>query len=335
VSRTDVTVASTADVGRARLLATAAGQRAGLPTERVHRVALAVTELATNLVKHADRGILAVGVTPGRLDVLSLDHGPGIRRLGESMRDGYSTTGSMGGGLGTVRRSCDQFDVYPLVGQGTVVLARWLAEDAEPVAGIGAATTTAPGELACGDGWHALAGDGTVNVVVSDGLGHGEQAERASLAALEVFAEAVGRGLGPAQVLGAMQPRLIPTRGATVAVAQLHAESGRLRFCGVGNIAGRLFPNVGDTTVRPTTLLSRPGIVGAATGHRLIESSHPWTATSLLVLHSDGVSERWQAVDWPGLLGHDPAVVAGWILAQRGRGRDDACVVAVSGSGGV
>jgi hypothetical protein len=49
------------------------------------------------------------------------------------------------------------------------------------------------------------------------------------------------------------------------------------------------------------------------------------------LLYTDGVSDRWNLEEWPGLLRHDPATVAAWILAQRGRGRDDSCVVAVSG----
>jgi anti-sigma regulatory factor (Ser/Thr protein kinase) len=329
VSRTDVEVDSTGDVGRARRLAAAAAERAGLPVDRVHRVALAVTELATNLVKHAGRGLVVVSGLPGALDVLSLDRGPGIRRLGDSMRDGFSTTGSMGGGLGTVRRSCDAFDIFPVPGKGTAVLARWRTRPEPAGPRVGAAMTTAPGETACGDQWLALTVGESLNVVVSDGLGHGEPAERASKAAVDVFAGAVGEGLGPARLLGVMQPVLLGTRGATVAVAQVTPSAGRLRFSGVGNVAGRLYPRPG---ARPSALLSRPGIVGGVRP-RVVETTHEWHPSSWLTLHSDGVSERWQADAWPGLFDHDPALVAGWILAQHGRGRDDACVVAVSGSG--
>ncbi|SFI61239.1 SpoIIE family protein phosphatase [Amycolatopsis sacchari] len=327
--RTDLVVSEDGHVGRARRLAAAVAQQQGLPMAQVHRVALAATELATNLTKHAGRGVFSVVPGPGQLDLLAVDKGPGVARMETSMRDGYSTTGTMGAGLGSIRRAADFFDAYSLPGRGTAVLARW--RNGEPLSGVrvGAARLTAAGETACGDMWTAVPSGASVAVALSDGLGHGEAAAKASGAAIETVA--AHASLGPARILDAMQQSLARTRGATVAVASVAPASGRLRFAGIGNIATRRYPEPGAPVQR---LLSRPGIVGVAGTNRAADSTDSWSPRSWLVLQTDGVSDRWSADDWPGLLRHDPAIVAGWILGQHGRGRDDACVVAVTGGGG-
>jgi anti-sigma regulatory factor (Ser/Thr protein kinase) len=330
MTRTDLVVSEDSHVGRARRLAAAAAHQAGLPAAQVHRVALAATELGTNLIKHATRGVFTVVPAPGRLDLLAADKGPGIPRLEQSLRDGYSTTGTMGGGLGAIRRAADYFDVYTLLGRGTVVLARWHTTE-PPLTGlrVGAARLTVPGETSCGDMWIAAEGrDGTITVGLSDGLGHGDGAALASQAAIDAVAEHAS--LRPALILETMQASLSRTRGATVAVAQFATAQSRMRFCGIGNIATRRYTEPGAPVQR---LLSRPGIVGVARAGRLVDSVAEWSPRSWLVLHTDGVSERWSADDWPGLLRHDPATVAAWILGQHGRGRDDACVVTIAGGG--
>jgi len=329
MTRTDLVVSEDSHVGRARRLAAAAAQAAELPIAQVHKVALAATELAGNLVKHAGRGLFSVVLLPGQLDLLAADSGPGIRQLDQSMRDGYSTTGTMGAGLGAIRRAADFCDAYSLPGRGTAVLARWHTSGERPKGvRIGAARLTAPGETASGDMWAVGIAGGTATVGLSDGLGHGEAAAAASEAAVNTISAHAGRR--PALILEAMHAPLARTRGATVAITQVTPSEGRMRFCGIGNIAARAYAEPGTPAQR---LLSRPGIVGAGTARAVPDVAGSWSPSSWLVLHTDGVSERWNAGDWPGLLRHDPGVVAAWILGQQGRGRDDACVVAVAGGG--
>ncbi|GAB3586838.1 SpoIIE family protein phosphatase [Amycolatopsis endophytica] len=330
MNRDDLVVTESSHVGRARVIAASAAARAGLPLDRVHRVSLAATELASNLLKHAGRGIFSVVRAPGGLDVLAVDTGPGIGRVEDSMRDGYSTVGTLGGGLGAVRRAADVFDVYSRRGQGTAVLARWHGDPVRLPGGvrIGSAILTAPGETECGDQWTAVSTNDTVTVAVSDGLGHGRLAARASDAAISTVASHTE--LRPARILELMQPSLASTRGATVAVAQMTPSEGRLRFCGVGNVSTRFYPEPGGPVQR---IVSRHGIVGVAARPRPSDSAYEWSARSWLVLHSDGITDKWSTSDWPGLFHHDPATIAGWILGQRGRGRDDACVVVVTGGG--
>src|SRR5215208_5851850 len=73
------------------------------------RVAIAVTEAATNLIKHAGGGELFVGITgAGRtrgIQIVAMDRGHGIGDPAASLRDGFSTSGTAGTGLGAIRRA--------------------------------------------------------------------------------------------------------------------------------------------------------------------------------------------------------------------------------------
>ncbi|SHF02162.1 ATP-binding SpoIIE family protein phosphatase [Streptoalloteichus hindustanus] len=327
MSRPDLRIDQPGHVGPARALAVRAAHVAGLPQAVVDRVALAATELASNLVRHAGGGSLLAQQGPAGLELLALDLGPGIARVSDSMRDGFSTAGTLGAGLGTVRRAADEFDLFSLPGAGTVVLARWRrAERLGPV--VGAVGVPAPGEDVSGDAWTAVRGSGVLTVLVSDGLGHGPAAAAASRRAVALVRE--HPDADPAALLGTLRSGLAGTRGAAVAVAQVHHGTGRLRFVGMGNVAARLHA---DRSAGARRLVSRPGIVGVGQNRpALIDTVHPWGPESLLVLSTDGVSDRWSLADWPGLTRHDPTTVAAWVLWHANRRRDDVCVLALAGA---
>src|SRR5690606_10278518 len=89
------------------------------------QLALAVTEAATNVVKHAGSGMLLLRVLEagGRngIEVLALDRGPGIADPTASLRDGYSTAGSPGTGLGALQRLTGSVDLYTAPAQGVIL----------------------------------------------------------------------------------------------------------------------------------------------------------------------------------------------------------------------
>ncbi len=326
-------VTSPVHVTQARQLASRAARNVGLPDADVERVMLATVELATNLVKYATDGLLVVMPTEDRLDVIATDRGPGIEHVPESLRDGFSTTGTLGVGLGGITRMADEFDIFSRYGEGTTVLARWYTTaqvtPRPPDLRIGAALVAAPGESTCGDSWVAAHADGVLTVALSDGLGHGPDAAAASRAVTAHVA--AHPAASPVELLAAMDADMGPRRGATVAIAQFRAGRATVSFSGVGNSAVRLIRGDGSHE----TLVSTPGIVGRRqrSGRRTLPSNRPWDDRSLLVMHTDGVSERWAPADQTDVFAHDPATVAGWLLGTYGRHRDDACVVVVSGIG--
>ncbi len=97
----------------------------------------------------------------------------------------------------------------------------------------------------------------------------------------------------------------------------------RSLFCGAGNIAGRLISGIGDRS-----LLSQHGTVGLQI-RACRTSATSGREHAILVLHSDGIATRWNLADVGGLLQCDPVVIAGWLIRDQLRGRDDATVVVV------
>jgi serine/threonine-protein kinase RsbT len=94
-------------------------------------IALAISEIARNIVSYAHRGEVKIsqvndGVRSGIL-IIAEDEGPGIPDIELAMRDGYSTAKSLGVGLPGTKRIMDEFELTSIVGKGTTVrMKRWL-----------------------------------------------------------------------------------------------------------------------------------------------------------------------------------------------------------------
>ena len=129
MTTTDVAISSRADVERARRAARMLALDLGFSRDDAERVTLAVSELATNLLKYAREGRMAAtaisGTRPG-IQIESQDTGPGIADIPSAMVDGYSTGGGLGGGLAGVQRLMDSVEIERSQ-KGTHVTARkWL-----------------------------------------------------------------------------------------------------------------------------------------------------------------------------------------------------------------
>jgi anti-sigma regulatory factor (Ser/Thr protein kinase) len=114
---------------------------AGMSSRRASELAIVVSELATNIVKHGIRGEITLtfdpGVPPGgEIVIAARDVGPPIRDLQLAMTDGFDDQGpidpalilrrgGLGTGLGAIARLADRLDVQEEEG-GKVITARFL-----------------------------------------------------------------------------------------------------------------------------------------------------------------------------------------------------------------
>src|SRR5215467_15001716 len=91
-------------------------------------IATAISELARNIVSYAHRGQITLRVVDGGgrygLSITASDEGPGIPDIRQALRDGFSTSGSLGIGLPGVRRLMDEFEINSQPGQGTTVAVK-------------------------------------------------------------------------------------------------------------------------------------------------------------------------------------------------------------------
>jgi anti-sigma regulatory factor (Ser/Thr protein kinase) len=306
----------------------------GFEESAVERTAIVATEIATNLLKHGGGGYLLLALTEhdgeAFVEILGVDQGKGIAEIATSMRDGYSSAGTMGTGLGAIQRLSSFCDIYSQPEKGTVILARVSASESTIVkeTHIGAILVPKPGEDACGDGWGMRSHNGHHIVVAADGLGHGADAAAAARAAVDYLQGAdPGQGAprGPADLLEGMHRALLPTRGAAVAIAQLDRAAHTIRFAGLGNITARIC----EPGMPAVNLVSMHGTAGGTGQNRFREFNYAWPEGAVLILHSDGVATRWEAKDYPGLLSRDPALICGVLFRDFRRGNDDASIVVI------
>ncbi|MGW4379127.1 ATP-binding SpoIIE family protein phosphatase [Kitasatospora sp. NPDC004531] len=308
--------------------------------------------------------------TEAALEFLTMDGGPGMANVPGALADGYSSHGTLGIGLGAIARLADTFDLHSLPGRGTVLAARcWnrtpggraAAAQGEPVAA--GLTRPMSGQDLCGDAWAirpaapaparaprpaavptrldwaALTnraaprpaapgptGSGAFLLMFCDGLGHGPLASRATSDAVAAFHHSPAQA--PEQVLADLHRALRAGRGGAIAVALIEPAERRLTFSGVGNIGAFV---VDTATGGRRALPSTPGIVGhqMTTPHTVRQELPPHSA---VVLHSDGLTDRWRAADVPGLFGHLPVTAAALLLRDAGVRRDDAGVVVAKGA---
>ncbi|WP_234379956.1 SpoIIE family protein phosphatase [Streptomyces sp. CMB-StM0423] len=308
---------------------------AGRPGLRAGEAELAATELGTNLLRHAHPGGYVLFRPAGDgIELISVDHGPGIppERMppppygppapvpGERLRAG----GGLGAGLPAVRRLARDFDCYS-TRTGTVVLAR-LDRTPRPAPSrwrLGGVNVPYAGEDESGDGWAVRPGDGRLEAVVVDGLGHGPAAAVAARAALAEF----GRQLvtDPVAYLARAHEAMRATRGGVLGVCRIDADGGALAFAGIGNVTGRVLHGGGSSP-----LLGRPGTLGTrpAPPSPYVERV-PWAPGATLVLTSDGIRSGWDLAGHRGLLRHDPVLVAAVLHRDHGRPADDATVLIV------
>jgi hypothetical protein len=243
------------------------------------------------------------------------------------LRDGFSTGGTSGNGLGAIQRLAHQVVIHSARGSGTAVLVRMGVDNNEqPEMVRTMATLCVPktGEQVCGDTVAiSLRPDGTVGVLLADGLGHGPLAAAASQEAARLFHK--HQAGTPTELLPILHAGLRSTRGAALATALIDPKARRVSYGGIGNIAGFITDTGG---VR--RMVSHSGTAGHTAG-RIQEFHYPMHAMPVLVMYSDGLASSWSPEGHPGVFGLDPTLIAGILYRDQSRGRDDASVVVWKG----
>ena len=306
----------------------------GLNETKSGETAIVITEAARNAVVYGGGGqLLLSGIkskNTTRMEILALDRGPGIADLSRALQDGYSTGGTPGTGLGAIKRMAEVFDVFSN-GKGTAIFARIEQRESEnlrklPV-DLAGLVSPIDGEKVSGDNlaWE-INGDRCI-VLAVDGLGHGIQAAEAAEEAVRVFRAHSDET--PANLMTRLHDALKKTRGAAAAVAEVRALAGILTYAGVGNISGSILSN---TLSR--SLVSHNGTLGYVMA-RVQEFKVEWPKDGILVMHSDGLQSRWDLSRYPGLLARQPALIAGVLLRDFRRERDDSSVLVLKGAAAI
>ena len=301
----------------------------GFTAHRAAEVDIVVSELTSNLVKYASEGEMLYRVQEDSgnvLEIYCMDRGAGIRNVARFMNDGVSTGGSLGQGLGAIKRLSNDFQIYSMPSWGTVQYVRM-----EPHAASGLAqdrfdldyeviATPYPGESDCGDGFSVKKTESGFQILVADGLGHGSHAQDAAQRATQAFQECTDSE--PEALLRAMHEAAKKSRGLVATVAVADFSEARWTICGVGNISTRIYTGLQAKTYTPYN-----GILGHNVPRTMSSTVAPLERHQVLVMHSDGLRTRWNLNELLSIMKHSPGIIASSIYKESLRGTDDALIL--------
>lgn len=314
-------------VAEARRRVSALAAQTGMDETRAGICAVIVSEMGTNLIKHATDGEIFIRSLAHPsihgVEILAVDHGPGIANLSRALQDGHSMAGSSGTGLGAMRRMASEFDIQSVPGRGTAVVARiWnhrahTHETSPVIAGV--INRARPGETVSGDTWMYASSDRRMVCAIADGLGHGPLAAQASTCAIESIRS--HRTSPLAEQISRTHGVLRTTRGVALGIAEILHDRQIVKFAGIGNIMAVIIEN--GTTRH---MVSHNGILGHQMS-RVTEFQYPWSESAILIMCSDGISTHWDLKSYDGLLNRDPSLIAAVLYRDFTRGRDDTTVM--------
>ena len=127
----EINIDSELDIVNARSAAKNEAKKLGFSLVDQTRIATAVSELARNIVVHANGGVLRIEAIEKEarrgLEVCAIDDGPGIENLELALEDGWTSGGGLGVGLSGAKRLMDEFEIQSEVGKGTKVqIVKWM-----------------------------------------------------------------------------------------------------------------------------------------------------------------------------------------------------------------
>lgn len=294
---------------------------------RLAQINIIISELTSNLIKHAGGGEILwrfqeVATVPC-FEVVTVDSGPGIADMHRMMRDGVSTTNTLGQGLGSIQRLSSAFQIYSIPNWGTVSYTVVKPEndktnrhDDLEVRAMAVPKTL---ETVSGDGYSVVRNKDHIKIFFADGLGHGIHAYEAVLRGAEIF-ERISE-TNPVEIVRQIHSHIRKTRGLVATVAVLDMRSKQWRICGVGNITTRIY---GGMMFKH--YMSYNGIIGLNIPNSMNETVIPVEKNQQLVMCSDGLRARWDLTKYPSILKFDSMILAAALYKDFNRKTDDASV---------
>ena len=306
-------------------------RNAGFEESAAHEIELCATELAMNMVLHAQGGVLTVDT---RLDgreagirIVAEDDGKGMAIPLANIKDGTTSRSSLGYGLGTVKRLMDSLNISSPRAPGggcCVSCFRALPDIREHMSSpldIGVASRPCAGYLQNGDASIILRDGACVLVGVIDGLGHGKFAAKASGSAKNYVTRHAHFGLR--EIFTGTSRICRGTRGVAMTLARIDWKRRSMELAGTGNVEVR-FPAGSPQG----SFVPRRGIIGVESPP-VAPVTITWGGELTMIMISDGISSSWSSPDRMLLSAPSAQTIAAHILSFHSRTNDDATVLVV------
>ncbi len=300
----------------------------GFTEKRTGEIDIIIAEMASNLVKHGGGGEILVRMVTTHseeaLEIICIDNGPGMNEPQKMMTDGFSSTNTLGHGLGSINRLSDMFQIYSLRDWGTILLSRIhkkaLSSIKRSPVDVRSLLVCKPGEQVCGDGAAVKYTDKYVKLFLGDGLGHGKEANTAVNEAIRCFE--TGRESDPVELMRSINTGVKRTRGLVAAAAVYSFDEKKWSICGVGNINTRVHhPSA------TKTYMAYNGIIGLNVPNTMKAQDVNNENGQVLIMCSDGIRTKWDVARYPGILKYDLSMLAAAIYKDHARRTDDMSVL--------
>src|SRR5215203_429777 len=300
----------------------------GFSATKVGEIDIVVSEIVTNLIKHAGGGQVIIKLIEESglqgIEILSIDNGPGMTDVSRMVADGVSTKNTLGQGLGAMKRLSDVFQVFSQKDWGTVILVRKFKEQLSafqkpPKAEIRSIVVSKPGEKECGDGYYHTITSDYVKVFLGDGLGHGVEAAKVVVSAGEAFLAC--SETDPVNIIRYINSEVKRTRGLVGTVALFDLVARKWNICGVGNISTKIMSSTNNKN-----LMAYNGIIGLNLPRTLNAQEIEYEKGQYVIMCSDGLKTKWDTVRYAGIHRYDVSVLCAALLKDFSRNTDDMSV---------
>ncbi|WP_020528300.1 SpoIIE family protein phosphatase [Flexithrix dorotheae] len=294
------------------------------PENFISDVSIIISELGTNLIKYAkgNRWILCRIIKEDKgVEVISCDNGPHIKFMKKAIEDGFSSSGSLGHGLGSINRLSDQFLYYnsPVFGN-SLISRKFIEEDSRKKSALNYDWICVPmqGEDFCGDAVAIEELKDETKILLLDGLGHGPEASLASRNAVKIFKENAQENL--VELLQLMDKGIKGSRGCVLGMARFLKKENKLQYIGIGNISAFIKKTSGRKV-----FISYPGIVGnQVKKYKMLEEE--FNKGDTLLMHSDGIRDC-GLLNLEPLRNQIPIIMASAIFSKQARINDDSSIL--------
>lgn len=328
------------DIGHTRRYIVEESRKLGFNSIELGEISIVINELCTNFIKHkAVDGTLIFNILNESdrvgIEITARDKGPGIEDIDNSIKDGISSKGTMGGGIGALKRLMDSFEIYSncvsgksihsqLESIGTlIILKKWASNkfkhDTDDVK-VSLLSTPCAGAEANGDYYYIKKFKDRCIFAVIDGIGHGEEASSASKLASKIIADNTHKSIE--HILMAVNKGLINTRGVVAGIVVIDTLKKEFEYAAVGNIDFRYILN--GTTER---FVYSNGFLGRYSHCKIKVHRKIYEKNSVITMCTDGISNKWDYSSYLNIDLNNPALLCNLILKDFGKSIDDATIL--------
>jgi len=328
------------DIGHTRRYVVEESKKLGFNSTELGEISIVINELCTNFIKHeAVEGTLIfktlIETDKIGIEIIAQDKGPGIQDVDEVIKNGVSSKGTMGGGVGAIKRLMDSFEIYSnyssleskhpdLAPIGTmIIIKKWIHNNLklkENDIKFSILSRPHPGLGVNGDYYYIKKLKDRYIFAVIDGLGHGAEANLASKLVSEIINENTHKAIE--DIFISVNNGILATRGAVAGIILIDTDKKEFQYSAVGNIEFRYILN--GTTQR---LICTNGILGTYYSNGIRVHKKIYEKGTVITMCTDGIMNKWDFTSYLDIDLTNPSVFANSILKDFGKDNDDATIL--------